>query len=53
MLEEEKRDTLNKLLKRRATKSREVINDDDKDGADSLSSVLHKNEDQLWNMLHL
>lgn len=42
MLEEEKRDTLNKLLKRRATKSREVINDDDKDGADSLSSVLHK-----------
>ncbi|KAI5952506.1 hypothetical protein KGF54_003373 [Candida jiufengensis] len=28
MLEEEKRDTLNKLLKRRATKSREIITDD-------------------------
>ena len=30
-----KRDTLNKLLKRRATKSREIINEEDnKDGSD-------------------
>ncbi|RCK54942.1 hypothetical protein Cantr_04460 [Candida viswanathii] len=42
MLEEEKRDTLNKLLKRRATKSREIINDDEKEGTDSLNSVLNK-----------
>ena len=52
VLEEEKRDTLNKLLKRRATKSREIINEEDnKDGSDMGNNVLYK-KDQCWNIQH-
>ena len=48
VLEEEKRDTLNKLLKRRATKSREIINEEDnKDGSDMGNNVLYKKRPML------
>ncbi|WLF79665.1 hypothetical protein PVL30_003422 [Lodderomyces elongisporus] len=44
VLEEEKRDTLNKLLKRRATKSREIIKDDNGEGTQEEElSMFRKN----------